>query len=199
MVLETLMEKISPCHTYLFTQYNQDMLTPLHCAIRSKNKEAVIELLSLTKKLGFYSEKVITATVGRDELPLIHFLGIMLKAYEIDKILHRNLEINLFERDTRGNPATFFEYYANNNFDNHKKWVLMKQQQRVYFNKFQKPCRSYKKICAAEIEFTKTVCSQSQSQSEYHTYTQVLKKLRSNNAKQAEKLRSIRQRKMKRM
>lgn len=137
--------------------------------------------------------------MGLDEFPLIHFLGIMLKAYEIDYILHRNSEIKLFERDNRGNPATFFEYYANNNFDNHKKWVLMKHQQKVFFNKFQKPCRSYKKICIAQNDFTKTVCSPSQPESEYHTFTQVLKKLRSNNARQAETQRSIRQRKMKRM
>ncbi|CAI2381131.1 unnamed protein product [Moneuplotes crassus] len=172
-VLEMLFKSISPSHQYLFTQYNQNMLSPLHCAVRSRNKLAVAQFLTLIKQNNYFSEKITSIPVGFDEYPLIHFFGITLKSYESEYILRKHPEINIMARDNRGIPAILFEYFCNNNIDNHKRWFLFKHLKRIYSAKFLKPQRSYKRIVHLEREFTR-VTRMAHKQSEYHTYTKVL-------------------------
>ena len=174
-ILEMLFEKMSYWHQYLFTQLNNDLFTPLHIAVRSRNKQAVDEFLTLSKEYRFFTEKIVKIPAGFDELPLIHYFGLMLKGYQSDYILSRHPEINIFERDPKHISAQFFEYFSNNNFDNHRRWFLFKHQKRIFHEKFQnKILRSYKKIIKAERDFSKMVCGK-RLESGYHTYTDVLK------------------------
>lgn len=66
---------------------------------------------------------------GYEELPLIHFMGVMFKGYEIHQILDENSEIDVFQRNIELTRVDLFEYIANNNYDNHRKWVILKHQQ----------------------------------------------------------------------
>lgn len=174
------------------------MFTPLHCAVRSRNRQAVVEFLSLAKKFGHFTDRIITIKAGYDELPLIHLLGAIMKGYETNYILHNHPEIDVFARDTRGTPAVLFEYFANNNFDNHRRWVLFKHQKKIYFQKFQKSLRSYDKIVKAELEYVKSCrCLHKLPESKYHSYTDVLKVLKQNNSRDMNKRWKLKQKRLK--
>lgn len=123
----------------LLTQYNQEMLTPFHRVIKTKDTVKINNFISTLKQYNVYTSEVITAGVGHDKQPLIHFLGVILKPMQIDEVLHNNPEIDLFSRNKRCQPTILFDCYSNNNFDNHKRWVVLKHQRRVLMNKFQKP------------------------------------------------------------
>jgi len=182
-LMKLIFSKLSVCHRHLFIQQNHDMYTPLHWAIRSKNKFGIVEFINLIKMNDFGIDEILKCPAGYDRLPIVHYFAIVLKAHETDYILERWKEIKLFERDHRGVIANLFEYNSNNNFDNFKRWALVKHQQRVFFERFQKPWRSYHKILKAEKDVAK-IKWKTNVESEYHSYTAVLKNLRKINTKQ---------------
>ena len=194
----------------LLTQYNHEMLTPFHRVIKSKDANKINNFISLLKQHNVFTNEIFLAGVGHDKQPLIHFLGVILKPAQIDEILHNNHEIDLFSRNKRVQPPILFDCYANNNFDNHKRWVILKHQKRVWINKFQKPWRTIQKIRRADRDFLRGVhfkpvakmqsnfCSDDHTfESEIHTYSDVLKILRANNIKDMEIKRMLKLRMMK--
>jgi hypothetical protein len=172
-LMKLLFNKISICHKYLLSQYNSDMHTPLHWVLRTRNKLGIVEYLKSVKEYNYDFDKIISQPAGYDRFPLIHYFGITLKTHEADYVFHRFSEINLFARDDRGVTANLFECYSSNNFDNSKRWALIKHQQKMLTQKFQKSFRSYAKIKNVE----------QYDNSEYHAYTTVLRKLRQHNQK----------------
>ena len=135
---------------WLLLQYNHEMLTPFHRVIKTKNVNIINNFISILKQNEKFTDDIFNAGVGHDKQPLIHYLGVILKPAQIDEILHKNHEINLFERNKRHQSPILFDCFANNNFDNHKRWVIVKHQKRVWLSKFQKSSRSIKKIKRAE-------------------------------------------------
>jgi len=198
-ILSMLIEKVSKGFRYLFSQYNNEMLTPLQVAIAHKNKHGFIELLKILREKDLCTKEMLNLPAGYDCLPLINFFGVMFKAHEINDILHENPEINIFQRDIGWMPPALFEYYANNNFDNHRKWVVLKHQNKIISSKFLKPNRSYSKIIKVENKYAKLTIMKNQNESDIHTYADVLRQLRNNNMKEIAIRHSIRHRQLKKV
>lgn len=60
--------------------------------------------------------------------PLMHYLGVGFKSWELDVLLHAHDDLPLFERNKKLQPVLLFDCFANNNFENHKRWPIMKHQ-----------------------------------------------------------------------
>ena len=198
-ILELLVHKISKCHRYLFSQYNNEMYTPFHSAIALRNVNGFLLLIKYMKANDLMTRDAIKLLVGYEEYPFVHFCSIMLKAYETDILLHEIPEIDVFQRDSNLNRIDMFEYVANNNFNNHRKWAFLKHQNKNIMTKFLKPTRSYLKLGKAEQDLSCKLIKEENKESEFHSYTDVLKKLRDNNTRTLAIRHSLRHRELKKV